>query len=130
MNNNNNKNTNSGGGRKKGSQNKYTLESRKILLEILEEKYIDKLDKLVKGVDYDDRLSALRPFVKIICSKEDEMTERVREKIYKGVEEQLHPNRFRTYFNRLTPKQRLQEIRQWSQFLTSSQREQLFKGMR
>jgi len=129
MNNNNNSNQNTGGGRRKGNRNKYTPEARKILFDVLGEKHISRLDKLIGGVSFDSRLTSIKPFAKILCSESDEVGEKTRRMIFEGLKEQFHPNRFRTYFNQLPQEKKVSEMRQFLQMLTKEQIEALFKGI-
>lgn len=124
-----NSNKNNAGGRKKGIGNKYTTETRKILLDILGSEYLKKIDKLINDVSFDKRLTALKPFAKILCSENDEVGKQTREMIFEGLKEHFTRNRFRSYFNLLDDNKKITEMRQWEQMLTKEQIEELTKGL-
>lgn len=124
-----NSNKNNAGGRKKGIGNKYTTETRKILLDVLGSDYISRLDKLINDVSFDKRITTLKPFAKILCSENDEVGKQTRELIFEGLKEQFTKNRFRSYFNLVDDTKKLTELRQWAQMLTKEQIEELTKGL-
>lgn len=121
-------NTNNGG-RNKGSKNRMTPKSKELLLNILKESELINLDKLIGYVDYDKRFSTLKPYLKILCTGNDNIAIETRKLIFEALKDEFKPNRFRTYFNQLDDSKKAIELRQYLHYLSPEQIEEVFKNM-
>ena len=118
---------NSNGGRNKGSKNHLNKNAREILYDVLKSD-LERLDKLLYTQSFDERMTHLKHFSKMLTTGNDEISYNVKRLIYLGLEE--HYKKMRFYFPHIPHSKKISELRQFLKLLPIHNIEEVIDDMK
>jgi len=101
-------------GRKKGSKNKLSTSANNQMYNSLEP-HLKDIGKNLKGLPFDQRITHIKHFSKILAVGNDEVAEKTRKLIYEGLEE--HYKKIKFYFPHVPQEKKASELRQFLKLL-------------
>jgi hypothetical protein len=113
-------------GRKTGSKNKLTKEAKSILFSVLKND-LSKIDKILCGLPFNERVIHLKQFTKFLASGNDTIANDTREILYKQLKP--HFNKIGIYANHIDQNKKLSELRAFLKLLGPDMIEETLNDM-
>ena len=113
-------------GRKTGSQNKITKVAKSIVFDMTKED-LSKLDRGLRGLPFDERLTHLKYFAKFLAAGNDEISLAVRNIIFKELEP--HFRKMGSYIGHVDQNKKISELRAFLKLLAPDKIEFILKDM-